>query len=72
MPMKVPCQVAFAVLFSLGASWSAVAQQDGASGNFVRRYLERILGESGDPAAPKFINYPTVAFAPETSSEFGV
>jgi hypothetical protein len=72
MPMKVPCQVAFAVLFSLGASWSAVAQQDGASGNFVRRYLERILGESGDPAAPKFINYPTVAFAPETSWEFGV
>tara|TARA_B100000925_G_scaffold287147_1_gene265951 strand:+ start:734 stop:1828 length:1095 start_codon:yes stop_codon:yes gene_type:complete len=45
-----------------------VAQSD----NLVRRYLNNVLSESGDPSAPKLINYPTIAYAPETSWELGV
>ena len=42
------------------------------SDNLVKRYLNNVLSESGDPSAPKLINYPTVAYAPETSWELGV
>jgi len=45
-----------------------VAQSD----NLVKRYLNNVLSESGDPSAPKLINYPTIAYAPETSWELGV
>ena len=70
--MKVHWQVAYALLFSLGASCPAIAQEEGNSGNFIRRYFDNLLGEGGDPSAPKLINYPTLAFSPETDWEFGV
>jgi len=41
-------------------------------GGIASRYLNNVLSESGDPSAPKLINYPTVAYAPETSWELGV
>ena len=41
-------------------------------GELTKGYFNRILGESEDPSAPKLINYPTVAYAPETSWELGV
>ena len=41
-------------------------------GELTKDYFNRILGESEDPSAPKLINYPTVAYAPETSWELGV
>ena len=50
----------------------AVAQEDGERKNIIRRYLESMLGDGQDPSAPKLINYPTIAYAPETSWEIGV
>lgn len=38
----------------------------------VRSYLENMLGAQKDPAAPQLINYPTLAYSPETRWEFGV
>lgn len=56
------------LLLSLLSVQGVVAQ----SNNLVKRYLNNVLSESGDPSAPKLINYPTVAYAPETSWELGV
>ena len=56
------------LLLSLLTAQGVVAQSD----NLVKRYLNDVLSESGDPSAPKLINYPTVAYAPETSWELGV
>lgn len=56
------------LLLSLLSVQGVVAQSD----NLVTRYLNNVLSESGDPSAPKLINYPTVAYAPETSWELGV
>ena len=61
-----------AFLFFIGLSCVAHAQQEVESGNFLRRYIDRIMGENQDPTAPKFINYPTLAFSPETSWEMGI
>ena len=63
---------ALAVVLTLLSTLCATAQEEGGSDNFVRRYLNNILGEGQDPAAPKFIHYPVVAYAPETSWEIGV
>ena len=56
------------LLLSLLTVQGVVAQSD----NLVKRYLNNVMSESGDPSAPKLINYPTVAYAPETSWELGV
>jgi len=56
------------LLLSLLTVQGVVAQSD----NLVKRYLNNVLSESGDPSAPKLINYPTIAYAPETSWELGV
>ncbi|MBO6516995.1 MAG: BamA/TamA family outer membrane protein [Bacteroidia bacterium] len=44
----------------------------GQGQNFLVKYLNHTLKDTSDPAKPKFIAYPTLAFAPETSWEFGV
>lgn len=36
------------------------------------KYFQHILKDSSDQSKPKFIFYPTVAYAPETSFEFGI
>ncbi|MEL0334926.1 MAG: BamA/TamA family outer membrane protein [Flavobacteriales bacterium] len=56
------------LLLSLLTAEVVVAQSD----NLVKRYLNNVMSGSGDPSAPKLINYPTVAYAPETSWELGV
>ena len=56
------------LLLSLLTAHGVVAQSD----NLVKRYLNNVLSESGEPSAPKLINYPTIAYAPETSWELGV
>ena len=70
--MKFPYRYALAFLIYLGTTSTAIAQQEVESGSFLRRYIDRIMGENQDPTAPKFINYPTLAFSPETSWELGV
>ncbi len=71
------CPAAIVFLLTLGAFSSVTAQQEqqeqeGEPRSFIRRYLDNVIGESGDPAAPKFIHYPTLSFSPETNWEFGV
>ena len=56
------------LFLSLLTAHGVVAQSD----NLVKRYLNNVLSESGDPSAPKLINYPTIAYAPETSWELGI
>ena len=36
------------------------------------RYIKRVFETEEDSTAPKLINYPTLAFAPETNWEIGV
>ena len=40
--------------------------------NAVFRYLESVFGMPDDPAQARFIAYPVLGYAPETSWEFGV
>ena len=70
--MGISGQLALALVLCLGTYLPAAAQEDGERKNFIWRYLEGMLGEGQDAAAPKLINYPTIAYAPETSWEFGV
>ncbi len=56
------------VFFTAGIGGEVKAQSD----NLVKRYLNSVMSESKDPSAPKLINYPTIAYAPETSWELGV
>ena len=36
------------------------------------RYLNRLINDTTDPSKPQFLAYPTLAYAPETSWEFGI
>ena len=38
----------------------------------LQRYLTRVLNTQDDISAPKLINYPTIAYSPETSWEIGL
>jgi hypothetical protein len=40
--------------------------------NIFIKYLNHILKDTSEPAKPKVIAYPTLAFAPETNWEFGL
>ena len=40
--------------------------------NFLVRFWNYVANDTLDPARPKFVAYPTVGYAPETSWEFGM
>jgi hypothetical protein len=40
--------------------------------NFFSRYWNRLVNDTSDIAKPQFLVYPTLAYAPETSWEFGL
>lgn len=40
--------------------------------SILKRYLDHILQDTSSSAQPKFIAYPTIAYAPETSFELGI
>ncbi len=40
--------------------------------NFVVRYINRIINDTTESSKPQFLAYPTLAYAPETSWEFGL
>nr|WP_245830858.1 BamA/TamA family outer membrane protein [Marivirga sericea] len=42
------------------------------SQNFVKKYINSIVNDTSDISKPQFLIYPTVAYAPETSWEFGL
>jgi hypothetical protein len=40
--------------------------------NFIKRYINKLVNDTTDITKPQLIVYPTLAFAPETSWEFGL
>ena len=54
------------VLVLSGAS--AYAQER----NFISRYWNSLVNDTADASRPQFLVYPTVAYSPETSWEFGL
>ncbi len=54
------------ILFILSVQLQA--QQPG----FIKRYINRLINDTSNISKPQFIAYPTLAFAPETSWEFGL
>ncbi len=40
--------------------------------NFVKRYWSNLISDTSDVSKPKLLVYPVVAYAPETSWEFGL
>lgn len=57
------------VLVLLLISLNASSQEQS---NFVVRYINRLVNDTSDISKPQFLAYPTVAYAPETSWEFGI
>jgi hypothetical protein len=41
-------------------------------GNFVSRYINNLINDTSDVSQPQFLNYPTLAYSPETSLEIGL
>ena len=61
------------LLFLFSGSFSLSAQDSAtADGPMLKQYLSRVLNAQDDPSAPKLINYPTIAYSPETSWELGI
>lgn len=40
--------------------------------NFLTRYLNKLIEDSADVSQPQYLVFPTVAYSPETSWEFGL
>ena len=40
--------------------------------NFITRYINKLVNDTTDITKPQLIVYPTLAYAPETSWEFGL
>ncbi len=40
--------------------------------NFIRRYINKLVNDTTPVSEPQFLVYPTLAYAPETSWEFGL
>jgi len=49
-----------------------ISTEDPESRGILRSYFANVLGASADSSAAKWINYPTLAYSPETSWEIGV
>ena len=69
--VKVQLRVVLSFILTIGFSCLAISQSDVESSNFLRRYFKNVFGKINDPTEPKLINYPTIAYAPETSWEIG-
>ncbi|WP_462251288.1 BamA/TamA family outer membrane protein [Ekhidna sp.] len=61
-------QNSFFTIFLISLSSAAQAQNDG----LVKRVWNSVFNDTTSIEQPKFIAYPTIAFAPETQWEFGV
>ena len=69
---KVLVRVFLSLILNIAVNESFHSQKDVESSRFLRSYLENVFNESKHPSDPKLINYPTLAFSPETSLEIGV
>ena len=60
------------IVWLVGIATSSFAQDEHETNGVLKRYFERFFGQAEDSTAAKLIHYPTLAYAPETSWEFGV
>ncbi|MDX1629251.1 MAG: hypothetical protein R3345_11165, partial [Fulvivirga sp.] len=58
------------ITLSLSFFHGKLAAQD--SPGLFRRYISTILNDTTSKERPKFVAYPTLAYAPETKWEFGI
>ncbi len=65
---RIYCFRAILFFLSIGTFTSTKAQNDG----LVKRVWNSVFNDTTSIERPKFIAYPTIAFAPETQWEFGV
>lgn len=63
-------RIIWSILLSLGL-WFSFAQVSAQSKFFLLRYAQKMVNDTINDGRPKLLLYPTVAFAPETSWEFG-
>jgi hypothetical protein len=64
-----PCLLLLVLLLSIG---TARSQSDSTQRNGLLRLADNLFGEGHDPEKPHFLVYPTLAYTPETSFEFGL
>ncbi|MEJ6754421.1 MAG: BamA/TamA family outer membrane protein [Flavobacteriales bacterium] len=50
----------------------AYSQVIKSNSNIFLKYINNIINDTNDLSAPKFMNYPTLAFSPETNWEIGL
>ena len=60
------------IVWLVGIATSSFAQDEHETNGVLKRYFERVFGQAEDSTAAKLIHYPTLAYAPETSWEFGI
>lgn len=60
----------FSITISLHAQDDTTTQARRPS--LPMRYLNRLINDTTEPSKPQFLAYPTLAYAPETSWEFGI
>jgi hypothetical protein len=65
-----PFKTCYLIAF-LFISWNFTPAQAQRPG-FISRYINSILLDTSDISRPQFLVYPTVAYSPETSWEFGL
>lgn len=46
--------------------------KSGQKNGFIHRYINGLINDTSDVAQPRFLFYPTLAYAPETSWEIGL
>lgn len=51
---------------------TAAAAQPEKRPNFLFRYINRLINDTTESSKAQFMGYPTLAYAPETSWEFGI
>ena len=62
--------IIYFLLFLL--NFGIYSQKPSSSSNVILKYINKIINDTNDLSAPKLMNYPTLAFSPETSWEIGV
>ena len=60
------------IVWLVGIATSSFAQDEHETNGVLKRYFERVFGQVEDSTTAKLIHYPTLAYAPETSWEFGI
>lgn len=62
-------RIQFIAVFLLSFWLQDAAAQEG---NFLSRYINKLINDTTDVSKPQFLIYPTLAFSPETSWEIGL